>query len=100
MTNWYQLTIYEQMANIGSEVNRILAWLNKNHPDLAEQATQRAVDLVEQTATDPKNSHYKKELQTLKRLIVRLSNHPQDKNETSPETLAKFFLAYGLAVRS
>lgn len=99
MTDWQQLTIYEQMANIGSEVNRIFAWQQKNKVDPAQQATKRAVDLVEQTATDPKNSNCKKELRTLKQLIIKMSRPPIDKAETQPQTLINFFLAYGLAVR-
>lgn len=78
----------------------MFTWQKKHQPDLARSATRRAVALVNETLVDPKNSNYGKELQTLRQLIVRMSKPPLAKDETQPETLINFFLAYGLAVRS
>lgn len=100
MTNWQELSIYEQMANVGSEVQRLFTWQERGKPEMATRAAERAVDLVEKTMADQKNQRYRKELQKLKQLIVEFSGQSGEAPNTRPATLKKYFLSYGLAVRS
>jgi hypothetical protein len=44
---WAQLTVCEQMANIGSEVHRALNWRNKGNEELSRKASARALELVD-----------------------------------------------------
>ena len=46
---WKQLSFVEQMANIGSEVERALNWRAKNNPDYSQLAFERALELVDLT---------------------------------------------------
>ena len=45
---WNELSLVEQMANIGSEVERALKWREKNNPDYAAKAYERALELTQQ----------------------------------------------------
>ena len=50
---WFALSISEQFANIGSEIERAMKWKNKN-AQYAHQANLRALELFDQTLQDPK----------------------------------------------
>ena len=41
-----QMSLCEQMANIGSEVERALNWKEKNNTDYSQKALERALDLI------------------------------------------------------
>ena len=43
---WSQLSFLEQMANIGSEVERALNWRLKNNTAYCQLAAERALELV------------------------------------------------------
>ncbi|MCI0480803.1 MAG: hypothetical protein L0213_04360 [Candidatus Dadabacteria bacterium] len=44
---WRALTLYEQMANIGSEVSRALNWMAKGNPEYSRKAAARAFESLE-----------------------------------------------------
>ena len=46
---WGQLSFIEQMANIGSEVERALNWRIKKNTDYAQKAFERALELIDLT---------------------------------------------------
>lgn len=52
---WNELSLVEQMANIGSEVERALSWRSKNNTDYAWKAFERSLELTDFTLDDPKN---------------------------------------------
>ena len=54
---WSQLSFLEQMANIGSEVERALNWRIKNNVDYAQKAFERALELIDLTLENEKNSN-------------------------------------------
>lgn len=58
---WFALTIYEQLANIGSEIERAIKWkpINKS---LAEVANFRALELFDLTLQDKKHGRGVKEI--------------------------------------
>lgn len=58
---WFEFSIFEQMANIGSEVFRALAWQNKN-ADYSQKAFERSLELFDLTIEDPKNKTRLKEI--------------------------------------
>lgn len=51
---WNELTIIEQMANIGAEVGRAINWKEKDKA-IALGAYYRALELLALTIDDPKN---------------------------------------------
>lgn len=52
---WQKLTLVEQLANIGSEVERSIKWKNKGNQDYSKQAFERSLELFDLTLVDGKN---------------------------------------------
>jgi hypothetical protein len=46
---WKELPFIEQMANIGSEVERALRWREKNNAEYSRKAFERALELIDLT---------------------------------------------------
>ncbi len=46
---WDTFTLVEQLAHIGSEVNRALNWKQKNRPEIARGAFERSLELFDFT---------------------------------------------------
>jgi hypothetical protein len=46
---WAEMSLCEQMANIGSEVSRAFNWRKKNRHDLSKEAINRALELLDLT---------------------------------------------------
>lgn len=67
---WTKLTFAEQMANIGSEVERTIKWKNKNNKKLSVNAFERALELLELTIADARNKYRLKELTRLWEFLV------------------------------
>jgi hypothetical protein len=67
---WRQLSFLEQMANIGSEVERALNWRMKNNTAYCRQAFERALELIDLTLEDAKNLPRLKELTRLREAMV------------------------------
>lgn len=49
---WYELTLAEQLANVGSEVNRVISWQKKVNRVYAQEAFYRALELLDLTIND------------------------------------------------
>lgn len=58
---WFSLSFFEQMANIGSEVERAISWKNRND-DYSNKAINRALELLFLSIDDKKNTSKLKEL--------------------------------------
>jgi hypothetical protein len=66
---WQEMTFHEQMANIGSEVERSLNWKDKGNSEYSWMAFDRALELLEITVADDKNKKRLKELARLKEFL-------------------------------
>ena len=58
---WFKLSFFEQMANIGSEVERAISWRNKNR-DFSIHAVNRSLELLFLSIDDKKNQLRLREL--------------------------------------
>lgn len=67
---WNQLPFIEQMANIGSEVERALNWQAKKNPDYSQKAYERALELIDLTLDSVKGFSRLKEITRLREAIV------------------------------
>ena len=59
---WFQLSLLEQLANIGSDVIRAIRWKQKGDSQYSQDAFDRAVELMDLTKADPKNRGRLKEV--------------------------------------
>lgn len=67
---WSQLSLVEQMANIGSEVSRALNWRNKNNEEYCRRAVIRALELIDLTLAGTRGFPRYKELARLREAVV------------------------------
>ncbi|MBI1975920.1 MAG: hypothetical protein HYS56_00240 [Candidatus Omnitrophica bacterium] len=67
---WNQLPFLEQMANIGSEVERALNWQAKNNLLYCRKAAERALELMDLTLGGIKNFARLKELARAREAMV------------------------------
>lgn len=51
---WFDLSLAQQLGNVGSEVNRALRWRTRN-TKIAQGALDRALELIDLTLDDPRH---------------------------------------------
>jgi hypothetical protein len=67
---WQTFSLVEQLANIGSEVERAINWLGKNNPEYSRLAFARALELLNLTIADPRHRHRLKEMTRLREALL------------------------------
>lgn len=67
---WKTLTFMEQMAHIGSEVERALSWRKKGNNEYARLALYRALELMDLTLAQPMGEARLRELARVRSLLV------------------------------
>jgi hypothetical protein len=67
---WAQMSLAEQMANIGSEVSRALNWQKKDKKDLSQRAFNRALELIDMTISPARKYSKLKELFRVREALV------------------------------
>ena len=95
---WAQMSLLEQMANIGSEISRALKWQENNNQAYCQKAVDRSLELIDLTlASISVPSHYK-EISRLREAVV---DYFLDKNQfaSSPELWRKYFDHFNYALR-
>ena len=95
---WNHLPLIEQMANIGSEVERALNWRAKNNTVYYQQAFERAIELIDLTLAGLKSFPQLKELARLRETIV---DYFFGTNEflSTEKSLRKYFFYFAYAAR-
>lgn len=59
---WNEFTLVEQMAHIGSEVQRTIGWRRRGQPDQASRAFDRSLELFDLTLDCPNNRSRSREV--------------------------------------
>ena len=67
---WDTFSLVEQMANIGSEVERAINWREKQNSEYSQRAFDRALELVDLTVADKKNLSRLKEILRLREMLA------------------------------
>ena len=95
---WAEFSLMEQLANIGSEVERTLNWRRKNNGELSRKALERALELLDLTIADPR---HRRRLRELTRTREAMLDYFLGDNlfQSSERAWQKYFLAFGLAAR-
>jgi hypothetical protein len=94
---WRALSLLEQLANTGSEVERALNWAAKGNADYSGRALDRALELLGLTIADPKNRLRLKEITRVREALL---DYFLGSNEyaSSADSWHSYFQAYGMAV--
>ncbi len=93
---WFKLSLIEQLANVGSDVERTIAWRKKGNLEYSEQACERALELLHLTIADPKNRGRLKEIV---RVRAMFADHYMGINEFSftDEYWQRYFFDFAYA---
>jgi len=96
---WFELTFFEQMANIGSEVERAILWRNKNK-EYSIKSIERALELLDLTIADDKNKSIfrLKELVRLREVLVDYF-YFDNQFSSSDKSWRNYFYAFNYAAR-
>jgi hypothetical protein len=68
--NWNKLSFVEQMANVGSEVERALNWRIKKNDGYAQKAFERALELIDLTLDSHRKYAHLKEIARTREAFV------------------------------
>ncbi len=55
LERWFKFSLMEQLANVGTDVARALAWRKKNDLENSRLAFERSLELLDLTIEDKKN---------------------------------------------
>jgi len=93
---WQKLTFFEQMANIGSEVFRMIKWKNR-HQKNYQNAFERALELLDLTMADPKNRKRLKEIARVREVLV--DTYFDNQYQSSEKQWYNYFYSFNYAAR-
>jgi hypothetical protein len=95
---WWELSLRQQLGNVGSEVSRANRWLARN-PDIARGAFYRALELLDLTLADPRLRQAPARLREIARareVLVDWFEGPNQYRSTGA-SLQRYFDAYAIA---
>ena len=96
---WAHLTIVEQLANVGSEIDRAIRALEAGRVERHVHARARALELLDLTASDPRwrGPRRREILRARECFCGMLFRDPADPSDA--EFLRKYFLQFAVAAR-
>lgn len=98
---WFALSLIEQLANVGSDIERTIKWKKEGDTEYSSNAFERALELLDLTVADPKNKGRLKEISRVREALV---DHFVYNNEytTTDELWQNYFydFNYAAAIRS
>jgi hypothetical protein len=96
---WSRMALVEQLANVGSEVERAIRAHGAGNPTRWEHAQARALELFDLTATDSRwRGARRREILRAREEFCRLF-HASDVPSASAAGLCRYFLAFAVAAR-
>ena len=95
---WNTFSFVEQMANIGSDIERAISWNKKDQPDYSKHAFERALELLDLTISDKKNISRLRELLRVREVLADYFVFDNTYNSTD-ESWQKYFLQFNYAAR-
>lgn len=96
---WQELSFFEQMANVGSEIERAIKWRKKGNTAYMTLAFERALELLDLTIKGTRN---KPKLRELTRVREALADHFAFDNtyRTTEKSWQSYFYCFTFAARS
>ncbi len=95
---WKQMSLLEQMAHIGSEVDRALNWKTKNNTAFCQKSVDRALELLDLSLESTSEFPRLKELARTREALVDFF-YGDNEYHSSENTWRKYFLQFAFALR-
>ena len=96
---WARMPLAEQMANIGSEVERALNWQAKSNAEYTKKAFERALELLDLTMASVTNYAHIREVARLREAIADYFFGSNECNSTGA-SWRKYFMPFYYSVRA
>jgi len=98
---WWELSLSEQLGNIGSEVSRAAHWQFRS-PELSRSALYRALELFDLTFDDERHRKSRPRLREIARAREVVADFFAGPNQygSTAASLQKYFDAYAVAARA
>jgi hypothetical protein len=96
---WQELNFFEQMANVGSEVERAIKWKNKGNAEYSRMAFERSLELLDLTIDNEKSPSRLKELLRVREALADYFAFENDYHSTD-KGWQNYFYAFNFAARS
>jgi len=97
---WFELSLIEQLANIGADIERCIKWKQKGHLDYSRAAFERALDLLCLTVEDPKNRNRLREILRTREALIDHFVFDNEYNTTDQQWQNYFYqFNYAAAVK-
>jgi len=94
-TEWGKLSLAEQLANIGSEVSRMIKWRDKDSA-IAERAFERMLELIDLTLQNQTNGPRLREIARAREVLVQTWQSQVAADNPAWESLNRYFLQFAL----
>lgn len=95
---WATIPFLEQMAHVGSEVERALKWREKNDPEYSKLAADRALELLDFTLDSAKGYPRLKEVARVREALVDYF-YGDNEYKSTAEAWKKYFMYFAYAAR-
>lgn len=95
---WKKLSLLEQMANVGSEVERALNWQAKGNIDYSQRAFERALELLDLTLDSVEQKTHFREIARAREAITDYFAGANEFKSTA-ESLKRYFFHFAYATR-
>jgi hypothetical protein len=95
---WQKMPLVEQLAHVGSEVERALKWREKNDPEYSRMAADRALELLDLTLDCTKGYTKLKEVARVREALVDYF-YCDNSFKSTPESWRKYFMYFAYAAR-
>lgn len=96
---WHELSLCEQLGNVGSEVSRALRARETKNQERLDGALDRMLELLDLTIADPRHRTRLRELCRTREVLCDFFFGENEYRSTG-ESLDKYFFAFALAARS
>ncbi|MEO0077704.1 MAG: hypothetical protein ABIK86_01710 [candidate division WOR-3 bacterium] len=97
--SWFKYSLVEQLANVGSEVERAIRWRREGRHDAGNKAMERALELLGLTIADPKNRRRLKEVCRVQELLVDWY-YGENQYGSTDESWQRYFLGFAWAAQA
>jgi hypothetical protein len=96
---WVELSLAEQLGNVGSEVSRALNWKQRGDAEHCARAVERALELLDLTLADARHRGRRRELARVREALVDYFC-ADNRFGSSPDHWRSYFDAFAIAARA
>lgn len=97
--NWSELSLAEQLGNVGSDFERAVKWKQRKNEKLAASAKARMLDQLDLTLSDNRHAGpRRREIARVREEVCKLLTN-DGFNEISAERIKLYFLSYATSAQ-